>query len=186
MIALKDHLPLVQFPDGKVTNFEASWLIQSLLRAANAAGYTKWWLAEHVAASVANYLEKDVEDQVVTTERLQKAVKNVLHAIGYNDISTHFVPQPLPVRISLSDLAKEAGNGYELIFFGLLRERLRQALDSPAEEVQLLDIQDCVKTLRATKTWQRSCSGLRSEIVTFVYGEIESTRRFGNLSLRVT
>ncbi|MEO6054881.1 MAG: hypothetical protein ABIP97_12800 [Chthoniobacterales bacterium] len=185
MIALKDHLPLVQFPDGKLTNFESGWLIQSLLRAATTAGYTKWWLAEHVAASVANYLEKDVEDQVVTTGRLQKAVKNVLQAIGYNDISTHFVPQPPPVRISLNDLAHEAGNGYELIFFNLLRERLREALESPAEEVQLMELQDCVKTLRSTKTWQRSCSGLRSEIVTFVHSELESLRR-DNISLRLT
>jgi hypothetical protein len=186
MIALKDHLPLLKFPDGKVVHFESSWLIQSLLRAATTAGYNKWWLAEHVAASVANFLEKDFDEQVVTTDRLQKAVQSVLHAIGYNDISTHFVPQPPPVRISLVDLAREAGNGYELVFFGLLRDRLREAFVSPAQEVQLMGLQDCVKTLRAAKTWQRSCSGLRTEIVTFVHGEVESLKRSNNLSLHVS
>ena len=154
MIALKDNLPLLQFPDGKVIHFEPVWLTRSLIRAATTAGYAKWWLAEHVAASVTSYFEKDFEDQIVTTRRLQKAVQNVLQAIGYTDISTHFVPQPPPVRISLGDLAREAGNGYELVFFGLLRHRLRDAIVT-AEEVQLCGLQECVKTLRAAKIWQR-------------------------------
>lgn len=184
MIALKDHLPLLKFPDGKVVNFERRWLIQSLLKAASVAGYNKWWLAEHVAASVANYLEKDFEDQVVSTERLQKAVQNVLHAIGYTDISSHFIAQQPPIRISLHELAQEAGNGYELVFFRLLRNKLREALTSSAEEVQLMDLHTCVKTLRAAKIWQSRCSTLRNEIVEFVQSELESQRR--NLSLKLT
>src|SRR4051812_47612579 len=65
MIALKDNLPVIQLASGQVIAFEREWLVRSLARAAARAGYAKWWLAGHVAESVATYLH-DQENVNVT------------------------------------------------------------------------------------------------------------------------
>jgi hypothetical protein len=172
MIALRDGLPLVRFHDGSVINFERRWLVSALVRAAEAAGYKKWWLADHVTESVTSYLEQDFNEQVVTIPRIEKAVQSVLQVIGYSDIARFFRTMPPPVRISLEEIARDAGEGYELLFFELLRERLRKLIGSETEQVELCDLHPCVKRLRSAKNWRRDCSGLQGEIVSFIRGEL--------------
>lgn len=171
MIAFRDNLPLVRFPDGQILPFERAWLSSSLARAADFAGYKKWWLVPHVTESVTNYLEQDFDESVVTTSRLEKAVQSVLQVIGYGDVAKHFRPAPPPVRISLAEIARDAGHGYELIFFELLRARLREAMDAHVERVEICDAHHCVKMLRSAKNWRRDCRGLLDEIVDFVREE---------------
>lgn len=186
MIALRDDLPLVRFPDGRVMNFERGWLSGALVRAAESAGYKKWWLADHVTESVTSYLQQDFDENIVTICRLEKAVQSVLQVIGYSDVAVHFRTMPPPVRISLEDLAREAGHGYELVFFELLRTRLRDVLESPTVQVELCDLHRCVKRLRSAKNWRRDCSGLLGEIVTFVRGELDTSERADELHLQLS
>lgn len=186
MIALRDALPLVRFGDGNVMNFERGWLSSALLRAAESAGYKKWWLAEHVTESVTSYLEQDFREHVVTICRIEKAVQSVLQVIGYSDVAAHFRTLPPPVRISLSELARDAGDGYELLFFELLRARLRDVILSETQQVELCDLHRCVKLLRSAKNWRRDCSGLRGEIVSFVRGEIDLSHRAKDLHLQLS
>lgn len=186
MIAFKDNLPLVRFHDGHVMNFERAWLSRALVRAAEAAGYKKWWLADHVTESVTSYLEQDFNENIVTICRLERAVQSVLQVIGYSDVARFFHTMPPPVCISLAEIARDAGHGYELVFFELLRARLREAIASPTVQVELRELHRCVKLLRSAKNWRRDCSGLVGEIVTFVRGEIDMSKRAGELNLHLT
>jgi hypothetical protein len=186
MIALKDNLPLVRFNNGQIMAFERDWLSRGLCRAAHRAGYAKWWLAEHVTESVTSYLGHDFDSSVVTITALQNAVQSVLQVIGYGDVAEHFEPLPPPVRLSLVELAREAGAGYELVFFNLLQSRLREIVHSAATEVEFFDLQPCVKLLRSAKNWRRDCSGLRSEIVRFVRGNLDASTRASELQLQLS
>ena len=100
MISLRDSLPLVRFNDGRIMDFERGWLSTALLRAAQTAGYKKWWLADHVTESVTSYLQQDFDENVVTICRLEKAVQSVLQVIGYADVARFFQTMPPPVRIA--------------------------------------------------------------------------------------
>ncbi len=186
MIAFRDNLPLVRFDDGQVIAFETSWLARGLVRAAAQAGYDRWWLASHVAESVVAYLEDDYTDTTVGLERIRKAVQSVLQTIGYADIADRFEPLPPPVRLSLAALAYEAGSGYELTFFHLLRDRLRRIVDSDAVQAELRDLAPCVKLLRSAKIWRRDCTGLRTEIVRFVRCSIDDSDRANELQLELS
>jgi hypothetical protein len=177
MIALRDNMPLLRFGDGQVVPVERKWLCVELAAAAGRAGYGKWWLASHVAASVLAYLESDYEEPTICVDRLQKAVRSVLQVIGYADVAEVFRVQSPPVRISLVELARAAGQGYELAFFDLLRVRLRGALDSRAERLEICDAQRGIKQLRSAKAWRRDCSGLLEEVVGFVREEVRSLSR---------
>ncbi len=167
MIAFPNDLPLVRLNDGDCLAFERDWLVRSLTAAARKAGYPNWWLAEHVAQSVTEYLRSEHDEPVLQVSRLEQAVNSVLQVIGYGEIGQHFsVGRPI-VHISLVDLARAAGFGYELAFFELLRTRLQEALQSRAPHFELCGLEPCVKLLRARKVWSRDCDALRSEIVAF-------------------
>jgi hypothetical protein len=167
MIAFKDGLPVIQMANGQAVAFERDWLVRSLASAAQRAGYGKWWLAEHVAESVTSYLRDQKEITVLPVEKLTTAVRSVLQVIGYGEVGQYFEPGPLQVRVSLVELAREAGTGYELAFFERLRLRLRQLLQEKSLHFELLGLEPCVKLLRARKVWCRDCDALRAEIVYF-------------------
>ncbi len=168
MIARRDEMPLVQFEGGEVSAFDSRWLTRRLVHAAEKAGYPQWWLAEHVSASVSNYLRYRYESNVLTAPRLADAVHSVLQVIGYAEVATHFEPGPPPASISLLELAKKAGSGYELAFFELLGRTMHQLLAIRSAYFELHDLELCVKELRGRKIWSGDCQALRDEVVSFL------------------
>jgi hypothetical protein len=173
MIALKDGLPLVEFDGGRVVAFERDWMVASLLQAANKAGYPQWWLAEHVTESIATYLRLRFDENVVALPRLAKAVQSVLQVIGYAEVASHYEPSPPPLKVSLFEIARAAGSGYELAFFELLGRTIQEMLTANSTRLELFALERCVKQLRAKKVWCRDCDALRAEIVAFVREQID-------------
>ena len=167
MIALKDNLPLIQLHNGLSVNFDRAWLVRSLSRAAAKAGYQQWWLADHVAQSVTEYLRAQREENVLPVERLNAAVRSVLEVIGYPEVGQHFVSGRPRVRVSLLELARDAGSGYELAFFELLGRQLQRLVCEEQCDFELLGLDPCVKLLKARKVWGRDCEALRAEIISF-------------------
>lgn len=174
MIALPDDLPLVEFDNGRQMAFQRDWLVRSLVQAAHKAGYPEWWLAEHVAESVTTYLALRFDENVVAIPRLAKAVQSVLQVIGYAEVANHFVPDPPPIKISLLELARLAGTGYELAFFDMLGRAIHETLAANANFFDLFGLERCVKQLRSKKVWSRDCDALRAEIVSFVREQIST------------
>ncbi len=179
MIALLDGMPLVALPDGRSTSFDKRWITTSLLQAAEQAGYQRWWLSEHIAESVSVYLQRDCEENSVDVQSLQAAVHDILGTLGFPDVAEHFhLPDP-PLRLSLAELVREAGEGYELAFFGLLGNQLQSVAGSHVVRLEIRDLSDCLRLL-ARKKRPRS-TGLRDEIVSFIrqHGASVGTSRQG-------
>ena len=172
MIALKDGLPLVEFGGGRIVAFERDWMVASLQKAALKAGYPHWWLAEHVTESIATYLMLRFDENVLALPRLAKAVQSVLQVIGYAEVASHFDPSPPPIKVSLVEMAREAGSGYELAFFEMLGRSIQGMLASNTTRFELFGLERCVKQLRSKKVWCRDCDSLRTEIVSFVREQI--------------
>ena len=172
MIALKDNLPLVRFESGQLAAFEPVWLVRSLIRAAQKAGYQNWWLAQHVAESVHAYLLLQFEGTVIEVVQLANGVKSVLQVIGYTEVAGRFDPLPPPVNLSLPEFARKAGSGYELAFFDMLGRQFQDLVAARATHLELSGLQRCVKQLRSRKIWSRDCESLRMEIVCFVREQI--------------
>jgi len=143
-------------------------LLRALAHAAAKAGYQKWWLAEHVTESVIAYLALQFEENVVSVPQLVKAVQSVLQGIGYGEIAPHVAPGMPGVRLSLVELARDAGTGYELAFFEQLGRRLQTLFQNGTTYLELVGLAPCVKQLRARKCWSRECDALQAEIVSFV------------------
>lgn len=166
MIALLDGLPMVSLPDGRSILFEKRWITSSLIVAAERSGYENWWLAEHIAESVSVYLKRDFEENCVNAASLEAAVIDILQTLGFADVAGKFILPDPPHSLSLAQLVREAGDGYELAFFDLLGNRLQSVAGSGVTRLEIRDLSDCLLLLGKKK--KRVKTGLRDEIVSFI------------------
>jgi len=178
MIAFLDGMPLVALPDGSNTTFDKRWVTASLRQAAQEAGHHQWCLAEHIAESVSIYLKRDFDENFILVVNLQEAVLEVLQTLGFEDVAGHFQLSDPPVQLSLREVAREAGEGYELAFFGLLGDHLQRVTESRSQRLEIYDLSGCLQTLSAKRSRLRR-DGLREEIVDFIrqYGLSAGTMR---------
>jgi hypothetical protein len=172
VIALRNFLPMLRLEDSSIQAIRPDWLAICLHRAADRAGYSKWWLADHVAASAICFLSTQYEAPIIVPQQIDEIMRAVLQAIGYGEIAAHYQTLHPPFEISLYDLAHEAGPAYELGFFQLLKERIQPAFAEGASSINVHGLQPCVRFLQSTKTWSRSCSQLRNEIVDYIRAEM--------------
>jgi hypothetical protein len=184
VIALRDSLPLLRQSENEHCAIRKEWICVCLFRAAEKAGYRRWWLAEHVAASVLCYLAKTYGNNVVTPTHLREIVVCALQAIGYAEVALRLEAVVPPFELSLSDLAEEAGPGHELAFFQLLKERIQPAFCDRASSLEIYGLQSCVRHLQSVKTWSRGCSLLRNEIVNFLRAHLERAKIDIHLTIR--
>ena len=186
MVAFKEEFPYLRSDSGQLFEFNRDWLHAAITRAADKAGYPRWWLTDHVTESIAFYLRLRNDESFVAFSQLSQTVRYVLKVIGYKEIIPHFTPAPPPISISLLDIAHEAGTGYELAFFDLLEKRILTLTETGTDSLHLCSLQAGVKHLRRTKVWTRACDCLREEIVCFVREKLTSSEGLGilNCSLR--
>lgn len=168
MVAFKEEFPYLKAESGQLFEFDRGWLREAITRAAQEAGYPKWWLTDHVTESIAFYLRLRNDESFVAFNQLSQTVRYVLKVIGYNEIGPHFAPAPPPVTISLFEIAVAAGGSYELAFFDMLGRRLELLLQTQVDTVQLVALSAAAKQLRGTRVWSLACDALRAEIVSFV------------------
>ena len=167
MIAFRDGLPLIALANSQVVAFEREWLVRALNVAALRAGYAKWWLAPHIAESVQVWLEGMPDVRVMPVAQFTRAVRAALQVVGYAEVGERFEAASPFSRISLIEVAQEAGSGYELAFFHTLGRRLHDVLDLGGSYCELIGLETCVKLLRQKKHWCPGCDALRMEIVIF-------------------
>jgi len=167
MVAFKEEFPYLRTNSGQLFEFSRDWLHAAITRAADEAGYPSWWLTDHVTESIAFYLHLRNDENVVAFSQLSQTVRYVLKAIGYKEIVPHFAPSPPPISISLLDIARHAGAGYELAFFDLLEKRISSLIETGVDNLRLCSLQCCVEHLRGVNTWTRACGARRDEIVCF-------------------
>jgi hypothetical protein len=167
MIAFRDDLPLILLGDRRAIAFDSEWLTRVLNVAAHRAGYPNWWLAPHVAQSVHWWLKALNNRPTMPVARFTRAVCEALTAIGYEKIGACFKAASPFARISLVEIAQQAGNGFELAFFTALNRALREAFKSGGGYCELHSLEHCVKILRQRRNWSSGCDELRAEIVAF-------------------
>src|SRR5436309_676451 len=90
MVAFKEEFPYLRTDSGQLFEFNRDWLHAAITRAADEAGYPRWWLTDHVTESIAFYLHLRNDENVVAFNQLSQTVRYVLKAIGYKEIVPQF------------------------------------------------------------------------------------------------
>jgi len=166
MIALLHGLPLVTLPNGHSFTFQKSWIKNSLQNVASEQGYGCWWFAAELAESVELYLQREWNGNVITIAELESIIKELLLSLRFSDLAAVFFLPPPPTRLSLLELAQQAGEGYELVFFQLLKKRLEKVVQSPVQQLEVYDLDASLRHLFHRKRLGRKET--KQQIVSFI------------------
>lgn len=165
MICLPARLPLLEVGNQAITEYGEGWLSQSISQAAESAGHGKWLFAEDVARGVIEYLRDRFPGSKITLGDLFERISRTLDTIGFPDIAAQLQAAPPPARISLADLAREAGPGCELFFFCSLDERFAEARASGVDRIRFTGFDKCVQALVPDARAVTSREALRAEVL---------------------
>ena len=102
--------------------------------------------------------------------------------MGCEDIARTLEIGPPPVRISLMDIAIDAGSGFELEFFRILREKLIDTERSGTSQIMCFELRKAVKHLTGAGRWNSKCVELTEEINDYIISEL-ARNRSGEISL---
>ncbi|MDF1751449.1 MAG: hypothetical protein P1U89_01615 [Verrucomicrobiales bacterium] len=177
MIALPHHLPFVKVGSNTITPCQDHWLDQIIIDA-SAESNVPEWVATDISRGIQQYLQNSYEGTVIETEELFTKISTTLNKIGLPDVAERIDRTPPPLRISLTDLARRAGEAYELAFFQLLEDKCQEAIHSGATCVELHGLFSCVRILRGSRKWSMTADKLRKEIET----RIDEFRKMGELA----
>jgi len=168
MICLAGNLPALQVGHHQVVGYDTGWIDESLRRAAVASNRVDFPFINDIRDGILHYLEKRCPLRVFALEDLFKRMRVMLRKIGCHAIADHLIPLAPPVTVSLVGPAREAGNGFELIFFRLLTEEIDLLRYSGAESICFCDIDACVEILSNGRSKQKASRQLKAEIVDFL------------------
>ena len=168
MICLVGNLPVLQVGRHQVIGYDTEWIDEALSRAADRRNRHDFPFIDDIRDGVLHYLEHRCPLRVLPIEDLFVRIESMLQKIGCDAIANNLQPLAPPVTISLARFAKEAGNGFELVFFCLLTEDLHDLAERGAEMVCFKDIDESAMILRGKKTFTKDCQKLANEIKDFV------------------
>jgi hypothetical protein len=151
MICLAGNLPALQVGNQQVAGYDAGWIEEALARAAIACNRQDFPFIDDIRDGILHYLENRCPLRVFALEDLFERMRLMLRKIGCHAIADHLTPLAPPVTVSLIGPAREAGNGYELVFFQLLGEEIDLLKLSGAESIRFCHLDECVKLLNSGK-----------------------------------
>ena len=173
-------------PRGEIVRYEESWFLAIIQEAAQRAGIKDAWFAEHIARGIVIYLRERFAHSSIGIDELFAKISQTLQVVGFPQIARQLEPSAPPAVMCLETLAAQAGNGYELGFFQLLAESLRDARDRGSVHVHCAGLTPAVTRLCQAKRWGRRCEQLRDEILTFVSTELTGRETSGRISAMVS
>ena len=175
MIALPTEMPFIRIGGASLAICQTDWLTKTLTDAADGTDLPVW-IAEDISRGVESYLTNHFKGTFIDSDELFEQIIKTLSKLGLAHIAKNIDKTPPPLRISLSELARRAGTGYELAFFRLLEQQFHAAAIGGAKQVECHGLQTCVRKLSDARKWSRRCDHLQTEIEQFL--DYKSQQKF--------
>jgi len=175
VISLIGSRPAIQVGRHQVIQYDTAWLGVALRRAASAAERDDFPFVDEIRLGIEKYLETKCPLTLLPLPDLFERVRHMLVRIGCETIAAKLEALAPPVPLSLVRLAKEAGNGFELAFFGLLRDELTELHAAGAEEIRFTGLREAAHVLANTEKWDSRCEAFLADIRAFL-GELHRDR----------
>lgn len=167
MIALASDYLLLETASGESIPYSASMVAAEL--AGDAMELFDPEFIHHAASAVFHYFKHEVGRQTLSVGEFAGALENVLRGLAAIPQAAANPPtQPNVAESDLSLLARESGDGGELIFFPRLRSELRQHLQRGPRVLRFHGLRGCVKQLAGVSRWNQRCQNLEAQIVAYL------------------
>lgn len=168
MICLVGKLPVLQIGRHQVAGYGTGWIDVALKRAAASCDRADFPFIDDIRDGVLHYLEHKCPWRLLPIEDLFERMKRMLRRIGCDAIADHLLPLAPPLKVSVARAAREAGNGFELVFFQTLQEEIDDLRRRGAEEFHFTELRESARVLCGAARWDRSCDRLHQEILAFL------------------
>lgn len=169
MISLIGNRPALQIGRHQVIDYDTAWIGDALRRAARAADREDFPFVDEIRSGVVEYLETKCPLRLMRLDELYDRMRRMLVKIGCGGIADKLEPLAPPVTVSLVRAAMEAGNGFELAFFEMLRSELADLRAAGAEEIRFTGLRESAMILRGATKWNKRCGRLLIEIEAFLH-----------------
>ena len=124
MICLVGKLPVLQVGRHQVAGYGTEWIDVALHRAARSCDRADFPFINDIRDGILHYLEHKCPWRVLPLEDLFERMKRMLRRIGCDAIANNLNPLAPPITLSIARAAREAGNGFELVFFQKLQKEI--------------------------------------------------------------
>ena len=168
MICLVGKLPVLQVGRHHVAGYGTDWIDLALKRAAESCDRADFPFIDDIRDGVLHYLEHKCPWRLLPIEDLFERMKRMLRRIGCDAIADKLLPLSPPLTVSVARAAREAGNGFELLFFHALKVEIADLRMRGAEEFHFTELRESAQILRGASRWNRSCEKLHQEILAFL------------------
>jgi hypothetical protein len=169
VISLIGNRPALQIGRYQVIDYDTKWLDSALHRAARAANHEDFPFVADIRSGIVQYLETKCPLKLLPLDDLYDRMRRMLVRIGCEKIAEKLEPLAPPVTVSLVRAAMEAGNGFELAFFEMLRSELANLRAAGAEEIRFTGLKESAMILRGATKWNKRCQALLNEIEIFIH-----------------
>lgn len=177
MICIAGKLPVLQVGRHQVCGYKTDWIRAGLEQAAVRAGQKDFPFVEDVYDAIVYYLENKCSLRLLPVEALNQRIVHMLKRIGCEHIARAVTSMAPPITLSLEEAAQQAGEQYELGFFNVLKQEIKDAKDSGAAAVIFEDVKKSVCILKNTEQWDESCTELEDEIFDYIQKLGEQPKR---------
>ena len=168
MICLVGKLPVLQVGRHQVASYDTDWIDVALQRAAKSCDRSDFPFIDDIRDGVLHYLEHKCPWRVLPIEDLFERMKRMLRRIGCDAIAKNLKPLAPPITLSVARAAREAGNGFELVFFHKLQSEIEDLRTRGAEEFHFMELRESAQILRGAGRWTPHCEHLHREILAFL------------------
>jgi hypothetical protein len=145
-------------------------------------------VVKNAAEAVLHYFKEELGRNSITIGEFSTALEETLRKLGYDIKSAKAKSaskDPGVLTRDLREIASQSGIGYELLFFSLLRDEVRDGLGRSPQILRFLGLRKCVKHLLGVKKWNGRCQTLSDQIVEYLRTCMEAEKEQASCSLLV-
>jgi hypothetical protein len=166
MIQLNPDCLIFDTPEGK--HIPCSAEVATLQLMGGSAPDVDLDVVQNASAAVLHYFKHELHQESVSVGDFAEALEKVFVTLGVPMPAGTPTMEPRLAESDLARLAREAGDGWELMFFAGLRQELKRLLADDPSVVRFHGLRECAMRLAGTPRWGRRSQALSDQIVVFL------------------
>ena len=143
---------------------------------------------EEAAAAALYYFKQELGRNVVSVGEFTLALERILRGFGYKVKPIHDETTTNSAReteTDLHNLAHQAGEGLEMVFFCTLRNQIHADLHGKPELLRVKGLRKAVHKLTGTKKWGPRSQRLNDQIVDYLRDIVSRHQQEAKLTLMI-
>ena len=145
-------------------------------------------VVEEAAAAALYYFKQELGRNVVSVGEFSLALERILRGFGYKVKPVHddtTTESSRHAETDLKNLASQAGEGLEMVFFCTLRNQIHADLHGKPELLRVKGLRAAVRKLTGAKNWSPRCQKLNDQIVDYLRSIVASHQQQARLTLMI-